>query len=69
MREMIGTLKECVEKIKVSSAEIVVRGSREKPYYEIKYHDLSDGQVHVGYGSYTLDFVFEWLEECFEVVD
>lgn len=57
------------EKIRVSSAEIVVHGTRENPYYEIKYHDLSDGQTHVGYSSYNLDFVFEWLEECFEIVN
>lgn len=42
-------LDEPIEKIKVSSAEIVVHGSREKPYYEIKYHDLADRQYHIGY--------------------
>jgi len=56
-----------LQKIKVSSAEIVVHGTKEKPYYEIKYRDLSDGQIHIGYSSYNLDFVFEWLEECFEI--
>lgn len=46
-----------------------MHGTREKPYYEIKYHDLSDRQTHVGYSSYNLDFVFEWLEECFEIIN
>lgn len=69
MEKSSELLKECTEKIKVSSAEIVVHGTREKPYYEIKYHDLSDGQTHVGYSSYNLDFVFEWLEECFEIIN
>ena len=69
MEKSSELLKECTEKIKVSSAEIVVHGTKEKPYYEIKYHDLSDGQCHIGYSSYNLDFVFEWLEECVEIVD
>lgn len=69
MEKSSELLKECTEKIKVSSAEIVVHGTREKPYYEIKYNDLSDGQYHVGYSSYNLDSVFEWMEECFEIVD
>lgn len=56
------------EKVKVSSAEIVVHGTKEKPYYEIKYFDLSKGQWCLGYSSYSLAFVFEWLEECFEIV-
>lgn len=56
------------DKIKVTSAEIVVHGTADKPYYEIKYYDIADGEWHVGYSSYYLDFVFKWLEECFEIV-
>lgn len=56
------------EKIKVTSAEIVVHGTEDKPYYEIKYYDIADGEWHVGYSSYYLDFVFKWLKECFEIV-
>lgn len=56
------------EKEKVSYAKIVVRGTKEKPYYEIEYYDLRDEEVHVGYGSYYLNFVFDWFNECFEVV-
>lgn len=66
---MNEALEECTKRIKVSNVEIVVHGSSEKPYYEIKYRDLSDGKVHVGYSSYNLDFVFEWLEKCFEVLE
>lgn len=58
-----------IGKIKVSSAEIVVHGTKEKPYYEIKYFDLFDNEMHIGYSSYNLDIVFGWLEECFEVVE
>lgn len=56
------------KKIKVTSAEIVVHGTAEKPYYEIKYYDISDSEWHIGYSSYNLNYVFEWLEERFEIV-
>lgn len=57
------------KKYKVKSAKIVVRKIGEKPYYEIKYFDLSDNKYHIGYGSYKLEYVFEWLEQCFEIVE
>ena len=56
------------KKHKVKSAEIVVRKITEKPYYEIKYFDLSDNEYHIGYGSYKLEYVFDWLEHCFEIL-
>lgn len=34
-----------IEKIKVASAEIVVHGTSKKPYYEIRYYDISDGNI------------------------
>lgn len=61
--------EENIEKIKVSSAEIVVHGTREKPYYEIEYFDLSDNEMHVGYSSYNLDTVFGYLEKYFDIVN
>lgn len=62
-------MKEKIEKIKVSNAEIVVHGTKERPYYEIKYYDLLDNECHVGFSSYSLDIVFDWLSKCFEIVD
>ncbi len=57
-----------IEKIKVTSAEIVVHGNANKPYYEIKYYRFDDGLCHIGYSSYNLKTVFNWLEECFDIV-
>lgn len=56
-------------KIKVKSADIVVHGTVENPYYEIKYYELNDEECHIGYSSYNLQYVFKWLEECFEIID
>ena len=61
-------MNKAFEKIKVASAEIVVHGTSEKPYYEIKDYDISDGKYHIGYSSYDLSIVFGWLKGCFEIV-
>lgn len=61
--------EENIEKIKASSAEIVVHGAKEKPYFEIKYFDLSDNETHIGYSSYNLDIVFGYLDKYFDIVE
>ena len=61
--------EENVNKVRASSAEIVVHGTKEKPYYEIEYFDLSDNEMHIGFSSYKLDVVFGYLEKYFEIVD
>ena len=60
---------ENIDKIKVSSAEIVVHGTKDKPYYEIEYFDLSGNEMHIGFSSYKLDIVFGYLEKYFEIVE
>lgn len=57
-----------MEKIKVKSARIVVTGTKDKPYFNIEYVQLSDGECYLGFSSYFINLVFNWLEECFEVV-
>lgn len=56
-------------KIKTRFARIVVEGTPEKPYYNIWYFDPKDGECHIGFGSYCLDNVFNWLAEEFEVTE
>ena len=57
------------EKIKVESLNIIVTMIEGKPYYEIEYKEVGDGYCYIGYGSYNLDFVLEWREQYFEVVE
>ena len=62
---------DCIRKVKrkTNFAKIVVTGTVEKPYFEIVWLDYMDREYHIGYGSYNLNFVFQWLSECFEVED
>lgn len=57
------------EKLKVLSADIIVTGTKDKPYYEIKYKEVGKNHYNIGYGSYCLDYVFEWKNECFTIVE
>ena len=57
------------EKIKVTSLEIIVTGTKDKPYFEIKYKEVGKEDYNIGYSSYDLNNVFSWKEECFEIVN
>lgn len=55
-------------KIKTHFAKIIVNSSG-KPYYDILYFDPADKTYHIGFGSYELSYVREWLSEEFDVYD
>lgn len=67
MLEKLVAEKRNEHKIKTPYARIYVSGTPEKPYYGITYFDLTDGEMHSGFGSYSLDFVFKWFAEEFDV--
>ena len=56
------------EKEKVTSAEIISLSRKidGKPYYGIKYKKVGEDHYTVGYCSYYLDYVIDWLNNCFE---
>ena len=56
------------EKIKVTKADIIVTGTKKKPYFEIKYKEVGKKHYNIGYSSYDLNNVFKWREEEMEIV-
>lgn len=56
-------------KAKVDKAIIIVAGTKEKPYFEILYHLISDPDDRIGFGSYCLTNVFNWREQYLEIVN
>lgn len=68
-------MQEVFEKIRATDVDIIVESPKnnkhdgQQPYYCIRYYDLADKQVHIGFGSYCLDYVLQWKEKCFEIVD
>lgn len=67
-RDMESTAA-CGHKIKTPYAKIFVGGTAEKPYYNILYFDPADREFHIGFGSFSLDYVFKWLADEFEITD
>ena len=57
-----------MSKVKVEEAEIVVHGTADKPYFEIKYREVGKKDYNIGYSSYDVRKVFGWLESEFEIV-
>lgn len=55
-----------VEKKNVTSAEIIRNFIDGKPYYSIKFKETGKDDYTIGYSSYNLAYVIEWLNECFE---
>lgn len=47
--------------------EIINTGSITKPYYEIKYLDVVTNVVHIGYSSYDLRQISEYLINEFSI--
>ena len=56
------------EKIKVTSAEIIVTGDLKSPYYEIKYLKVGENKYTIGYGSNDVEDVIDSYNTCFEFV-
>ena len=63
-----GYTSEKEEKIKVTELGVIVTGTKDKPYFEIKYKEVGKEDYNIGYSSYKLDDVLGWKEECFEIV-
>lgn len=53
------------EKINASYAQIVVGDILAEPYFELLYFNLEDNRWHVGFGSFCLYQVGNWLQEYF----
>lgn len=57
--------EEVTHKEHVVEAGIVVHGSREEPYYEVKYRKAGEANYSIGYSSYDLNIVFGFLDKYF----
>lgn len=69
---MEGVKNACVgmgfEKIKATEADAIARRTNIGFYFEIKYKEVGDEYYNVGFGSYNIHVVFDWLGRYFEFV-
>ena len=66
---MMATDDKQKEKIKTPFAKVIVEGRGANSYFSILYFDPTDKDFHIGYSSYYLNYVFNWLNEEFEIVE
>lgn len=57
------------EKIRTPLAKIIVGESFEKPYYEIMWFSMDYEKCDIGYGSFSLDIVRDYLKDEFEIIE
>jgi hypothetical protein len=62
----VATQSSGCRKIKVSELTIVTEKGRESTFYAIKYLG-EDGEFHIGYGSYDLDIVLQYIKDYFDL--
>lgn len=57
-----------INKAKVDSLEIIAQMLDNKPYYELKYRQLGKKDYSIGYSSYDLKIVLDYIDTYFEIV-
>lgn len=57
------------KKERVTDLSIIVQMIKDKPYYEVKYRNVGESDYKIGYSSYDLKTVLEFIDKYFEVVD
>ena len=57
------------EKIRTPLAKIIVGESFGKPYYEIMWFSMDYEKCDIGYGSFSLDIVRDYLKDEFEIIE
>lgn len=57
------------EKIRTPLAKIIVGESFGKPYYEIMWFSMDFEKCDIGYGSFSLDIVRDYLKDEFEIIE
>lgn len=58
-----------VKKERVTDLSIIVQMIKNKPYYEVKYRNIEESDYRIGYSSYDLKTVLEFIDKCFEIVE
>ena len=54
---------------RVTDLSIIMEMIDGKPYYSVKYRNAGEIGCHIGYSSYNLKTVLEFIDEYFEIVE
>lgn len=65
--EGIGISK--VKEERVTDLSIIMEMIDSKPYYSVQYRNVGENGYNIGYSSYNLKIVLEFIDEYFEIVE
>lgn len=65
--EGIGMNK--VKEERVTDLSIIMEMIDSKPYYSVQYRNVGENGYNIGYSSYNLKTVLEFIDEYFEIVE
>jgi hypothetical protein len=65
--EGIGMSK--VKEERVTDLSIIMEMIDSKPYYSVQYRNVGENGYNIGYSSYNLKIVLEFIDEYFEIVE
>lgn len=54
---------------RVTDLSIIVEMIDSKPYYSVQYRNVGENGYNIGYSSYDLKTVLEFIDEYFEIVE
>lgn len=58
-----------IKEKRVTDLSIIMEMIDGKPYYSVQYRNAGEIGCHIGYSSYNLKTVLEFIDEYFEIVE
>lgn len=58
-----------VKEERVIDLSIIMEMIDSKPYYSVQYRNVGENGYNIGYSSYNLKIVLEFIDEYFEIVE
>lgn len=58
-----------VKEERVTDLSIIMEMIDSKPYYSVQYRNIGENGYNIGYSSYNLKTVLEFIDEYFEIVE
>lgn len=58
-----------VKEERVTDLSIIMEMIDGKPYYSVQYRNVGENGYNIGYSSYNLKIVLEFIDEYFEIVE
>ena len=58
-----------IKEERVTDLSIIMEMIDSKPYYSVQYRNVGENGYNIGYSSYNLKIVLEFIDEYFEIVE